>query len=91
MAFIRKFGFCFGIVAQLTAAVWADGPLPLIVAGEGPPTESLSLLHDYSDEFGGDRLNTAKWSTESAPYGGQSWSAENVTVADGVLRLTVRN
>ncbi|HEX4142762.1 MAG TPA: family 16 glycosylhydrolase [Pirellulales bacterium] len=86
-----KFGLCVGVVFAVAAPLWADGHLPLIVSGEGPPTESLSLLHDYSDEFGGNELNTSKWSTDSPPYAGATWNADNVTVADGVLRLTARN
>ena len=88
---IRKFVLCLGFVVGLAPPLWADGHLPLIVTEDGPPTESLSFLPDYSDEFGGDQLNAAKWSTASPPYGGQCWSADNVTVADGVLRLTTRN
>jgi len=89
--FLRKFGFCLGLLVALATPVWAAGHLPLIDAGEGPTADRLSFLSSYSDEFEGDRLNTAKWSSEAAPYGGQSWSADNVAVGDGLLRLTARN
>ena len=91
MVTIRKLGLCFAIWVELAIPLWADGHSPLIVGGDGPRPETIAFLPDYSDEFGGDRLDTDKWSTQSPPYGGQTWSARNVAVADGVLRLTARN
>src|SRR5690606_13351184 len=69
--------------------------LILGVAAPAFAQSSQSWVLTWSDEFNGSGLDTSAWNVEdstTSSYGGteQAWRPANVTVSNGVLRLTGR-
>lgn len=63
----------------------------------GPPQPASSANHngilqqEFSDEFNGQALDTAKWDNDVADWGVWSWEPENAWVENGCLNLRMQH
>ena len=46
-----------------------------------------TLVEEFSDEFDGTDVDSAKWTRNVRPWGERAWRPENVYTKDGVLHI----
>ncbi len=72
------------VLAQTTTALSAD------VAPQLPPVAAKGYKLTWNDEFDGNELNKAEWNLRTGERFASMNKAENVSVADGLLRIALK-
>jgi len=82
------------IVLLLAPAVLVAADPPAESTAAPPAEKAADLLDDYSlvwfDDFEGDSLDTDKWRYRTGPRLGSVQCPENVSIADGKLRIALK-